>query len=108
MNILWANGRSVVDYGYFGDVLCFDTTYRTNTYGRPFAPFIGVNHHKQTIIFGAALLYDETIDSFKWLFETFLSTMSGKQPTTILTDQSATMAKAINEVFPKSNHCLCV
>jgi zinc finger SWIM domain-containing protein 3 len=34
--------------------------------------------------------------------------MSGKQPTTILTDQSATMAKAINEVFPKSNHRLCV
>jgi zinc finger SWIM domain-containing protein 3 len=34
--------------------------------------------------------------------------MSGKQPTTILTDQSAAMAKAINEVFPKSNHRLCV
>ena len=34
--------------------------------------------------------------------------MSGKQPRTILTDQSATMAKAIIEVFPKSNHRLCV
>jgi zinc finger SWIM domain-containing protein 3 len=32
MNILWADGRSVVDYGHFGDVICFDTTYRTNTY----------------------------------------------------------------------------
>ena len=46
----------MVDYGYFGDVICFDTTYRTNMYGQPFAPFIGVNHHKQTIIFGVALL----------------------------------------------------
>ena len=27
---------------------------------------------------------------------------------TILTDQSAGMAKAINEVFPKPNHHLCV
>ena len=34
--------------------------------------------------------------------------MSGKQPRTILTDQSAAMAKAITEVFPKSNHRLCV
>jgi zinc finger SWIM domain-containing protein 3 len=65
-------------------------------------------HHKQTIIFGAALIYDETVDSFKWLFKTFLSAMSGKQPTTILTDQSAAMAKAISEVFPNSHHRLCV
>ncbi|XP_059441992.1 protein FAR1-RELATED SEQUENCE 5-like [Corylus avellana] len=96
MNIFWADARSVVDYGHFSDVICFDTTYRTNTYGRPFAPFIGVNHHKQTIIFGEALLYDETVDLFKWLFETFLSAMSGKQPT-ILTDQSAAMAKFAND-----------
>ena len=71
MNIFWADTRSKVDYGNFRDVICFDTTYRTNRYDRPFAPFVGVNHHKQSIIFGAALLYDETIESFKWLFETF-------------------------------------
>ncbi|XP_065636333.1 protein FAR1-RELATED SEQUENCE 5-like [Quercus suber] len=106
LNIFWADSRSIVDYGHFGDVICFDTTYRTNSYGRPFAPFIGVNHHKQSIIFGAALLYDETITSFKWLFETFLSAMSGKQPKTIFTDQSAVMANAIEDVFPESNHRL--
>ncbi|KAM3731039.1 hypothetical protein ACB098_12G132200 [Castanea mollissima] len=98
LNIFWVDARSIVDYGHFGDVLCFDTTYRTNQYDRPFAPFIGVNHHKQTIIF----------ESFKWLFKTFLSAMSGKQPKTILTDQSAAMAKAIAEVFVESNHRLCV
>ena len=46
--------------------------------------------------------------SFKWLFETFLSAMSGKQPKTIFTDQSAAMANAIEDVFPESNHRLCV
>ena len=86
MNIFWVDSRSIVDYGHFGDVLCFDTTYRTNSYGRSFAPFIGVNHHKQSIIFGVALPYDETIISFKWLFETFLSAMFGKQPRTIFTN----------------------
>ena len=88
--------------------MCFDTTYRTNQYGRPFAPFIRVNHHKQTIIFGAALLYDKTIESFKWLFKTFLSAMSRKEPKTILKDQFAAMAKAIAEVFDELNHHLCV
>nr|XP_023918547.1 protein FAR1-RELATED SEQUENCE 5-like [Quercus suber] len=73
--------------------------YFRGIYDHPFAPFVGVNHHKQLIIFGTALLYDETIESFKWLFETFLTAMSGKQPRTILTDQSATMAKAITKHF---------
>ena len=45
-----------LDYEYFGDVVCFDTTYKKNKDGRPFALFVGVNHHKQTIIFGDALL----------------------------------------------------
>ena len=27
-NIIWANGRMKLDYEYFGDVMCFDTTYK--------------------------------------------------------------------------------
>jgi zinc finger SWIM domain-containing protein 3 len=67
-NIFWADGRSLLDYEYFGDVICFDSTYKTNSYGRSFSPFVRVNHHRQTIIFGAALLYDESTASFEWLF----------------------------------------
>lgn len=58
MNMFWADARLIIDYRYIGDVVCFDTTNRTNECGRPCAPFIGVNYHKQTIIFGAAMLYD--------------------------------------------------
>ena len=85
-NIFWADARSISDYSLFGDVVYFDKTYRTNEYGRPFAPFVGINHHKQTTFFSAALLYDETIYSFRWLFETFISAISRKKPMTILTD----------------------
>ncbi|XP_004289275.1 PREDICTED: protein FAR1-RELATED SEQUENCE 5-like [Fragaria vesca subsp. vesca] len=77
-NIFWADAKMKVDYDYFGDVVCFDTTYRKNKEGRPFAMFVGVNNHKQTLIFGAALLYDETAETFMWLFDTFANTMSGK------------------------------
>jgi len=79
-NIFWADDRSISDYNLFGDVICFDTTYKTNEYDRPFVPFVGVNHHKQTVVFGVALLYDKTNESYKWLFETFLGVMYGKQP----------------------------
>jgi zinc finger SWIM domain-containing protein 3 len=109
-NIFWADAKMVLDYVYFGDVVCFDTTYRTNKNLRPFAPFIGFNHHRESVIFGAALLYDETAASFEWLFKTFLKAMCGKKPKTIFTDQDAAMAKAISEVFPESEtyHRLCL
>ncbi|RID79524.1 LOW QUALITY PROTEIN: hypothetical protein BRARA_A02257 [Brassica rapa] len=107
-NIFWADDRSIGDDNLFGDVVCFDTTYKTNEYEKPFAPFVGVNHHKQSIVFGAALLYDETTESFEWLFQTFLGAMSGKQPQTIFTDQCAAMANSIEKVFPETKHKLCV
>ena len=97
-----------LDYEYFGDVVCFDTTYKKNKEGRPFALFVGINHHKQTIIFGVALLYDETFETFMWLFDSFQKTMFGKKPQTILTDQDTTMAKALASQWPETHHRLCV
>ncbi|XP_010257333.1 PREDICTED: protein FAR1-RELATED SEQUENCE 5-like isoform X2 [Nelumbo nucifera] len=107
-NIFWANLQMVVDYEHFGDVVCFDTTYKTNKEGWPFGLFVGVNHHKQSIVFGGALLYDETTESFEWLLHTFVKAMSGKMPRTIITDQGAAMANAIKTVLPTTDHRICV
>ncbi|KAG6640890.1 hypothetical protein CIPAW_09G035500 [Carya illinoinensis] len=106
-NIFWADAQMIVDYNLFGDIVSFDTTYRTNKEYRPLAMFVGFNHHRETAIFGAALLYDETIESFKWLFETFFEAMSSKKPKTIFTDQDPAMAKAISMVMPSTYHRLC-
>jgi zinc finger SWIM domain-containing protein 3 len=107
-NIFWTDSKMVSDYALFGDVICFDTTYRKLDDGRPFGLIVGVNNHKKTVVFGAALLYDETAESFAWLFRTFLKVMSGKHPRTILTDEDAAMAKAISEVLIYTIHRLCV
>ncbi|XP_035548472.1 protein FAR1-RELATED SEQUENCE 4-like [Juglans regia] len=40
-NVFWADARSRAAYECFGDVIIFDTTYLTNRYGMPFAPFVG-------------------------------------------------------------------
>ncbi|CAK9136802.1 unnamed protein product [Ilex paraguariensis] len=107
-NIFWADDNMVVDYDHFGDVVCLDTTYRTNKDFRPFVQFIGLNHHKQVVIFGSALLYDETAESLKWLFRAFIEAMSGKKPKVILTDQDATVIQAVDSVLPEANHQICV
>lgn len=51
-NVFWADAWSIVAYEAFGDVITFDTTYLTNKHGMPFTPFVSVNHHRQTILFG--------------------------------------------------------
>ncbi|WVZ50804.1 hypothetical protein U9M48_002026 [Paspalum notatum var. saurae] len=94
-NFFWADGQSIMDYD-------------TNKFEMPFAPLLGTNHHKHPIIFGCALLFNETIESFVWLFETFLTAMSGKHPSTIFADQDAAMAGAIAYVFPNTRHRLCI
>ncbi|KAL8515871.1 hypothetical protein ACS0TY_014535 [Phlomoides rotata] len=107
-NILWIDAQMKADYACFGDVISFDTTHRKNKEGRPFSLFVGVNHHRQTTIFGAALLYDETASTFIWLFDTFAKAMSGKIPQTVLTDQDAAMAKALATQWPETYHRLCI
>ncbi|XP_019451930.1 PREDICTED: protein FAR1-RELATED SEQUENCE 5-like [Lupinus angustifolius] len=103
-NIFWADAQMINDYEYFGDVVTFDTTYKTNKDYRPLGVFIGLNNHRQTVIFGATLLYDETISSFQWLFQTFLKAMGGENPKIILTDQDVAMGQAISLVMPKIFH----
>ena len=97
-NIFWVDGKMIMDYAHFGDVVSFDT-FGTNNGSRPFGVFVGFNHFRETVIFGAALMYDETFESFKWLFEAFLKAHSGQQPKTIYTDQDFAMEKSVVEVF---------
>ncbi|OMO55458.1 hypothetical protein CCACVL1_27229, partial [Corchorus capsularis] len=107
-NFFWRDSRSRIDYDYFGDVVVFDTTYRTNKYNLICAPFVGINHHRQTIMFGCAFLLDEKADSFVWLFKSFLESMGNKAPKTIMTDQTHAISKAIEQVFPDTSHRLCL
>jgi hypothetical protein len=83
--MLWCTGKNKKDYIHFGDVITFDTTYRTNLYNLPFGIFVGVNNHYQSIIFGGVLLSHERTEDFEWTFRTFTEIMGGKQPQTILT-----------------------
>lgn len=70
-NLFWREGTSLTYYAEFGDCVSFDTTYMTNKYNLPFAPFCGVTGHGHTCLFGCGFLSDETTETFIWLFETF-------------------------------------
>ena len=64
VNIFWVDAKMIIDYAHFSDVVTFDTTFGTNKETKPFDVFVGFNHFRETVIFGATLMYDETFDSF--------------------------------------------
>jgi hypothetical protein len=107
-NVFWADARSREAYNFFGDVITFDTTYLTNKYDMPFAPFVGVNHHGQSILLGAGLILSEDTETFVWLFKCWLECMNGQAPKAIMTDQDKAMKNAIAIVFPGSRHRYCM
>ncbi|WVZ63333.1 hypothetical protein U9M48_012973 [Paspalum notatum var. saurae] len=42
--------------------------------------FVGANHHLQCAVFGFALLGDETVEIFEWVFNAFKTCMGGEDP----------------------------
>ncbi|KAH7676924.1 FHY3/FAR1 family protein [Dioscorea alata] len=107
-SIFWSDARCRMDYSYFGDVVCLDPTYGINKYGMPFIPIVGVNHHLQTILFGCALVLDETEYLFIWVLENWLQAMKGCHPKVILTDQDSAITGAIAQVLPRTIHRYCL
>lgn len=107
VNVFWADARARAAYRHFGDAVTFDTTYKKNKYMLPFVAFSGINHHLQPVIFGCALLMEETEFSFVWLFETWLTAMGGKRPCSLITDQNRAIKAAAGKVFPNSCHRFC-
>uniref|UniRef100_A0ACD5YRL1 Uncharacterized protein n=1 Tax=Avena sativa TaxID=4498 RepID=A0ACD5YRL1_AVESA len=106
-SIFWADGFSIKMYDLYGDCISFDTTYKTNKYNLPFAPFVGVTGHGHNCLFACAILHNETKDCFNWLFKTFEKCMGNKHPLTIITDQDVSMAQSIPACFPNSVHKNC-
>ncbi|KAK8914439.1 Protein FAR1-RELATED SEQUENCE 2 [Platanthera zijinensis] len=100
-SIFWADSRARNDYIMFEDVIIFDVTYKTNNLSLSFAPFTGVNHHRQSILLGCALLSYETEETFTWLFQQWLMCMFDKAPSAIITDMDYAMYNSIKKGFSK-------
>ncbi|XP_071727513.1 protein FAR1-RELATED SEQUENCE 5-like [Rutidosis leptorrhynchoides] len=103
----WADQASKENYKVFGDVVSFDSTFRTNKYDMKFISFTGIDNHKKCVTFGAALLAKEDADSYKWLCEAFKKAFP-EEPQIVLIDQDPSMIVAIEAVFKKARHRLCM
>ncbi|XP_049368959.1 protein FAR1-RELATED SEQUENCE 4-like [Solanum verrucosum] len=101
-NVVWVHTHCKYAYREFSDVVCFDSMYLVNQWRMPFASFVGVNQHKQSILLGCALLTSEDIETYKFVFSTRLTAMA------ILTDQCESIKAAIAKVLPDTIHRYCI
>ena len=106
-SLVWCDSQSRQDYKDFGDVLVFDSTYKMNRYGMPFIPFVGLNNHRKTTVFGCAIVSDETKRTYIWVLETFLKAMYQKKPKSVITNADGSMIRAIKKVFTDVWHRIC-
>lgn len=104
MSVFWADGRSRFSCTQFGDAIVFETAYRRGNYMVPFASFVGVNHHRQPVLLGCALIADESEEAFTWVFQAWLRAMSGRHPVSIIADQDKPIQHSIAQVFPGTHH----
>jgi len=79
----------------------------TNGDHMPLVIFSRFNHYRGWVIFWVALLYDETIESFKWLFQTFLQAHNKKNLKIVFTYQDQAMEIALEEIILLAKHDLC-
>ncbi|URE15717.1 SWIM zinc finger protein [Musa troglodytarum] len=106
-NIFWADSKARMAYYYFGDAVRFETKYRNNKELMPIVMFTGVNNHLQPVLFGCALLVDETEASFAWLFENWLAAMPALPPVSLITELNRTITLAVAKALPQTCHCFC-
>ncbi|GJT78221.1 FAR1-related sequence 5-like protein [Tanacetum coccineum] len=105
--MFWADEVAKCNYKEFGDIVSFDATFNSNKYNMKFVPFIGIDNHGKCVTLGSGMLLHEDTKSYTWLLTAFMSAFL-KEPTMIVTDQDGAMKRAIEAVFKKAKHRLCM
>lgn len=105
--IFWASSGLGWDYVYYGEVVVFDTTFRTNRCGAAFVPFLGMSRHRRPSVFGCGVVADGSVDSCVWLLRAFKESIQADVPKSVITDGGDAVVAAVKAVFPESNHRVC-
>ncbi|GJY99755.1 FAR1-related sequence 5-like protein [Tanacetum coccineum] len=105
--MFWADEVAKCNNKEFGDMVSFDAAFNSNKYNMKFVPFIGIDNHEKCVTLGSGMLLHEDTQSYTWLLTAFMTAFL-KEPTMIVTDQDGAMKRAIEAVFKKAKHRLCM
>lgn len=92
------------NYKKYGDLLCFDITYKLLKKSRKQMKhlgvgfFVGQDENTRIVLFGMCTIAHETTDNFAKLFSFFFEVMEERIPKTVLTDDQRTMGTALEKL----------
>nr|GEX98559.1 hypothetical protein [Tanacetum cinerariifolium] len=105
--MFWADEVAKCNYKEFGDIVSFDATFNSNKYNMKFVSFVGIDNHGKCVTLGSGMLLHEDTKSYMWLLNAFMTAFS-HEPIMIVTDKDGAMKRAIESVFKKAKHRLCM
>ena len=109
-HIFFTHPKSVILGRTYQSVFVMDCTYKTNKYVMPLLDIIGMSSFNKSFYAGFCFLLHEKQEDYVWALRMFSNAMGfdDSQPLVIVTDREFALINAIDEVFPRANHLLCV
>ncbi|GKB86773.1 FAR1-related sequence 5-like protein, partial [Tanacetum coccineum] len=94
-------------YSKYAEMGGFEVKKAGQRYNMKFVPFIGIDNHGKCVTLGTRMLLHEDTKSYTWLLNAFMTAFL-EEPTMIVTDQDGSTKRAIEAVFTKAKHRLCM
>ena len=107
ISLFWMSPVQRELYSKFNDVVILDTTYNTNRFQMMLCIITVIDNNYKTRIIACAIIEDETLDTYRWIFDTIL-TETEDHPGVIFTDSDPAMICSIKEIYPNTHHLLCI
>ena len=94
-------------YCRYNDIIIVDTTYNTNQFQMILCIIVVVNNNYKTRIMTCAIIEDETLDTYRWIFDTILIKIDVFSEI-IFIDSDSFMIRSIKKIYPNTQHLLCI
>ncbi|XP_077223979.1 protein FAR1-RELATED SEQUENCE 5-like [Tasmannia lanceolata] len=108
-HLFFAHPLSVALTNSYSYVFLMDCTYKTNRYKMPLLDIVGVTSFNTSFYSCFAFLQREEEEDYVWALETFGKFLGvDGHPLVIVSDRELALMNAIQVVFPRTTHLLCV
>jgi hypothetical protein len=97
----------VATFSLYGDCCCIDSTFATNRYKMAFVSVQVFDACGVTRTVCQGLLRREDAASYRWYLRAMRSATQSRAPLSMFSDGDLAIARAIADVLPRTQHCLC-
>ena len=101
VSLLWMSPTQRELYNKYNNVTIVDTTYNTNRFQMMLCIITVIDNNYKTRIVACAIIEDETLNTYKWIFENILAEMDSSSKI-IFTDSDPSMIRSIKDVYPNA------